>query len=40
MEIANMKEGFHVKIMDLKEDSGARVSWLWDELRSAREENR
>lgn len=33
-----MKEGFHAEIIDLKEDSHARATWLWDKSQLAREE--
>lgn len=32
VEILNLKRSFHAKIIDLREKSQARISWLWDEL--------
>lgn len=40
IEITNLKESFCAEIMDLKEDSHARVHWQRDELQSTRDENR
>lgn len=32
IEIMGLKKDFHTEAVDLKNDSHARVSWLWDEL--------
>lgn len=39
-KIANLKEGFYIEIVDMREDSYTRIHWLWDELTSDRKENR
>lgn len=39
-KIANLKESLGADIADTSEDARTRVYWLWDELSSAREENK
>lgn len=40
VEIAKLKESFCIELTDMKEDSRVRIHWLWNDLVSARKENR